>query len=84
MNRLFDMKNGTKYHGAVVPMVTPVTTSGELDETAVDRLIGLASANKSLIGSMEEGKLAVRMKPELLLPLQQLLHPCIPILLPVT
>jgi XamI restriction endonuclease len=33
---------------------------------AVDRLIGLASANKSLIGSMEEGKLAVRMKPELL------------------
>ncbi|HEX4123898.1 MAG TPA: XamI family restriction endonuclease [Tepidisphaeraceae bacterium] len=33
---------------------------------AVDRLIGLASANKTLIGSMEEGKLAVRMKPELL------------------
>jgi len=33
---------------------------------AVDRLIGLASANKSLIGSMEEGKLAKRMKPELL------------------
>lgn len=33
---------------------------------AVDRLIGLAGANKSLIGSMEEGKLAVRMKPELL------------------
>ncbi|HUB24849.1 MAG TPA: XamI family restriction endonuclease [Tepidisphaeraceae bacterium] len=33
---------------------------------AVDRLIGLASANKSLIGSMEEGKLAKRMKPELI------------------
>jgi hypothetical protein len=33
---------------------------------AVDRLIGLASANKSLIGSMEEGKLAARMKGELL------------------
>ncbi len=33
---------------------------------AVDRLIGLASANKSLIGSMEEGRLAARMKPELL------------------
>jgi hypothetical protein len=33
---------------------------------AVDRLIGLASANKSLIGSMEEGKLAARMKAELL------------------
>ncbi len=33
---------------------------------AVDRLIGLAGANKSLVGSMEDGKLAVRMKPELL------------------
>jgi hypothetical protein len=34
---------------------------------AVDRLIGLSGANKSLIGNMEEGKLAVRMKEELLL-----------------
>jgi len=33
---------------------------------AVDRLICLAGANKALIGSMEEGKLAVRMKAELL------------------
>lgn len=33
---------------------------------AVDRLVGLAGANKSLIGSMEEGKLASRMKEELL------------------
>lgn len=33
---------------------------------AVDRLVGLASANKSLVGSMEEGKLSSRMKPELL------------------
>lgn len=33
---------------------------------AVDRLIGLAGANKSLIGRMEEGKLAARMKAELL------------------
>jgi len=33
---------------------------------AVDRLVGLASASKSLIGRMEEGKLAVRMKAELL------------------
>jgi hypothetical protein len=32
---------------------------------AVDRLIGLASANKSFIGSMEEGKLAARMKTDL-------------------
>jgi hypothetical protein len=34
---------------------------------AVDRLIGLSSANKSLIGRMEDGKLATRMKEELLL-----------------
>lgn len=33
---------------------------------AVDRLIGLSSANKSLIGRMEQGKLAARMKDELL------------------
>ncbi len=33
---------------------------------AVDRLIGLASANKALIGSMEEGKLASRMTTELI------------------
>lgn len=33
---------------------------------AVDRLVGLAGASKSLIGSMEEGKLAKRMKAELL------------------
>jgi dihydrodipicolinate synthase/N-acetylneuraminate lyase len=33
------MKNGHKYHGAVVPMITPVTASGELDEAAVDRLV---------------------------------------------
>lgn len=34
---------------------------------AVDRLIGLSSANKSLIGRMEIGTLASRMKEELLL-----------------
>jgi len=34
---------------------------------AVDRLIGLSSANKSLIRKMEDGKLAPRMKEELLL-----------------
>lgn len=33
---------------------------------AVDRLIGLASASRSLIGRMEEGRLATRMKPEVL------------------
>lgn len=33
---------------------------------AVDRLVGLSGASKSLIGSMEEGRLAARMKAELL------------------
>jgi XamI restriction endonuclease len=33
---------------------------------AVDRLVGLAGANKSLITSMEQGKLAARMKADLL------------------
>lgn len=32
---------------------------------AVDRLVGLAGVRKSLVGSMEEGKLAARMKAEL-------------------
>ncbi len=33
---------------------------------AVDRIAGLANASKSLIGTMEEGRLAKRMNPELL------------------
>src|SRR5436190_5212609 len=37
--RLSKMNNGLKHYGAVVPMVTPVTTDGELDELAVDRLV---------------------------------------------
>jgi 4-hydroxy-tetrahydrodipicolinate synthase len=33
------MKNGLKYHGAVVPMVTPFTAQGALDEAALNRLV---------------------------------------------
>jgi 4-hydroxy-tetrahydrodipicolinate synthase len=33
------MNNGLKHHGLVVPMVTPVTKTGNLDEPAVDRLV---------------------------------------------
>lgn len=33
------MKNGLKYHGAVVPMVTPFTGAGALDVAALDRLV---------------------------------------------
>lgn len=35
------MKNGHKYHGAVVPMVTPFTPQGALDGAALDRLVDL-------------------------------------------
>jgi dihydrodipicolinate synthase/N-acetylneuraminate lyase len=38
------MKNGSKYHGAVVPLVTPFTASGTLDEAALDRLVDLQVA----------------------------------------
>jgi 4-hydroxy-tetrahydrodipicolinate synthase len=33
------MRTGLKYHGAVVPLVTPFTAQGSLDATALDRLI---------------------------------------------
>src|SRR5579863_6317931 len=35
----FQMKTGLKYHGAVVPMVTPFAPHGELDGLALDRLV---------------------------------------------
>ena len=33
------MRTGLKYHGAVVPLVTPFTAPGALDEAALDRLV---------------------------------------------
>ena len=33
------MENEAKHRGVIVPMVTPVTARGELDEAAVDRLV---------------------------------------------
>jgi 4-hydroxy-tetrahydrodipicolinate synthase len=33
------MKNGLKYQGAVVPMITPITAAGGLDVTALDRIV---------------------------------------------
>jgi 4-hydroxy-tetrahydrodipicolinate synthase len=33
------MRHGPKYHGAVVPLVTPFTAQGTLDEVALDRLV---------------------------------------------
>ena len=33
------MKNEKKYHGVVVPMVTPITKEGEIDTEAVKRIV---------------------------------------------
>ena len=38
------MNNGQQHHGVVVPMVTPVTPAGQLDEPAVERLVGFLLA----------------------------------------
>ncbi len=46
------------------PGVLPTLRLCTAPPLAVDRLIGLAGASKSFIGSMEEGKLAARMKTE--------------------
>lgn len=48
------------------PAALPTLRMCTAPPLAVDRLIGLAGASKSLIGSMEEGKLSVRMKAEML------------------
>ena len=34
------MKKVNKYHGVVVPMVTPVTREGDIDTAAVERIVG--------------------------------------------
>ncbi|MFO1487889.1 MAG: dihydrodipicolinate synthase family protein [Verrucomicrobiota bacterium] len=39
MKPVFETKSATKHRGAVVPMVTPVTEAGQLDEAAVQRLV---------------------------------------------
>ena len=53
------MNNGSKHHGVVVPMVTPVTTSGELDGQAVDRLVDFLVAGRVdgifVLGTTGEG-----------------------------
>jgi hypothetical protein len=48
------------------PSVLPTLRMCTAPPLAVDRLVGLAAANKSLIGNMEDGKLPIRMKPEAL------------------
>jgi hypothetical protein len=61
-----DLRNLNPEALAATPALLPTLRMCTAPPLAVDRLIGLASANKSLIGNMEEGKLSKRMKPELL------------------
>jgi 2-dehydro-3-deoxy-D-pentonate aldolase len=53
------MKNGLEHHGSVVPMVTPVTSAGELDAPAVDRLadflVAGGAAGIFVLGTTGEG-----------------------------
>ena len=48
------------------PSILPTLRMCTAPPLAADRLIGLAGVNRSLIGSMEDGRLASRMKLELL------------------
>jgi hypothetical protein len=61
-----DLRNLSADTLKATPGALPTLRMCTAPPLAVDRLIGLAGANKSLIGSMEEGKLAIRMKPEVL------------------
>ena len=61
-----DLRNLNAETLSASPSALPTLRMCTAPPLAVDRLVGLASANKSLIGSMEEGKLSSRMKPELL------------------
>jgi len=58
------MKNGSKHHGVVVPMVTPVTPGGELDEPAVERLVEFLLAGDVngifVLGTTGEGEAVPR------------------------
>jgi hypothetical protein len=48
------------------PAVLPTLRMCTAPPLAVDRLVGLTGASKSFIGSMEEGRLAARMKTDLI------------------
>lgn len=57
--RATDMKTLIKHEGVVVPMMTPVTASGTLDDAAVDRLVEVLLAGKVhgvfMLGTTGEG-----------------------------
>ena len=62
-----DLRNLSPDRLRASPGALPTLRMCTAPPLAVDRLIGLSGVNKSLIGRMEEGKLAPRMKEELLL-----------------
>ncbi len=62
-----DLKELTPDRLRANPGALPTLRMCTAPPLAVDRLVGLAGVNKSLVGKMEGGKLASRMKEELLL-----------------
>jgi hypothetical protein len=62
-----DLRELTPDRLRATPGALPTLRMCTAPPLAVDRLVGLSSANKSLIAKMEDGKLAPRMKEELLL-----------------
>ena len=52
------MKINEKYHGVVVPMVTPITEKGDIDTNAVERIVENFAQNKVsalIMGTTGEG-----------------------------
>ena len=52
------MRTVNKYHGVVVPMVTPVTADGNIDTAAVERIVGKMASNNVaplIMGTTGEG-----------------------------
>ena len=62
-----DLRQLNPDHLRANPGALPTLRMCTAPPLAVDRLVGLSSVNKSLVGRMEGGKLASRMKEELLL-----------------
>ena len=52
------MKTIKKYHGVVVPMVTPITKNGDIDVAAVERIVDNMASHKCaplIMGTTGEG-----------------------------
>src|SRR5436190_11996567 len=55
-----ETQNGSKHHGVVVPLVTPILANGDLDEPAVDGLVEFLLAGGAdgifVLGTTGEGE----------------------------